>query len=626
MGNSAIHKAAANNDIKTIEKLWNKKANDKKRLKLVNKKAPDGNTPLHYAVYYVKGDLLEAVQFLVEHGAKIDATDKDGDTPLHYACKYGKKQVAQYLLDKGSKAYTMVVSPQLVARAHGHFELSDMINEFASENSFESMQRKKKVLDRKMTMRHENIMNLFAKLDLDKNNLLSKNELMHFMTRFKERARQSIALDKLNEAIETFDVNKDGHIDRSEWIGFMNAFLQGFDEDYIHVICHALVKEPVFLDESSTSAIQLSWTGADVDVGVAFFDEQRLESEGSPLCYPKRPVVMREAVRHYGTEQKRIDFQLSQIPSHVHIMMIEVHSINRSKEWSSTLSIHPLDSEQKPLQHPLYTVSISPDDHSMGQPLFFLCRCTLTTTTGRDDSTCDSGASTTAPVTPNITATTTTSNNMWKIVNILPIYGPPYKKEAKSNLNSFEIFDNFLQKRRNVEMNIRGAVGRVRVISAKQLTPPNQGIMTSRYKITFMDKLIEMGKSVHMTVSPEWNGDYNTISYSKDCGGIYTFLFEVVDHDKMKEDNFMGQATLTVDLNKQDRVEFRNHELVLQPRKRTDVVTGSIFVDIDLRLKDMMARGSRHTCEHLDLENGSLNLSALKTSSSKQDGDEMSTQ
>lgn len=58
-----------------------------------------GSTPLHAAC---SGGNAEIVQFLIDHGANIHATDADGRTPLHICALCGHVGAAEVLIRAGA--------------------------------------------------------------------------------------------------------------------------------------------------------------------------------------------------------------------------------------------------------------------------------------------------------------------------------------------------------------------------------------------------------------------------------------------------------------------------------------------------------------------------------------------
>ncbi|XP_029969829.1 myotrophin [Salarias fasciatus] len=59
-----------------------------------------GRKPLHYAADFGQ---LEVLQFLIQMGADINATDSLGLTPLITACYEGHRDSVKLLLEKGAK-------------------------------------------------------------------------------------------------------------------------------------------------------------------------------------------------------------------------------------------------------------------------------------------------------------------------------------------------------------------------------------------------------------------------------------------------------------------------------------------------------------------------------------------
>ncbi len=66
----------------------------------INKKGPDGLTPLHVAVKYRKDKLVNAL--LQRDDVEISAQDATGSTPLHYAVKQDYEKAVKKLLTKGA--------------------------------------------------------------------------------------------------------------------------------------------------------------------------------------------------------------------------------------------------------------------------------------------------------------------------------------------------------------------------------------------------------------------------------------------------------------------------------------------------------------------------------------------
>jgi uncharacterized protein len=50
----------------------------------------------------LSGDSLETVQFLLNRGANVNASDKDGETPLFYAVRACNAMLKKVLIEKGA--------------------------------------------------------------------------------------------------------------------------------------------------------------------------------------------------------------------------------------------------------------------------------------------------------------------------------------------------------------------------------------------------------------------------------------------------------------------------------------------------------------------------------------------
>ncbi len=69
----------------------------------VNEAQPDGTRPIHWAVYRVDYELLDA---LIARKAKVDVTNEFGSTPLAEAAKLGDARMVKTLLQAGAKPDT----------------------------------------------------------------------------------------------------------------------------------------------------------------------------------------------------------------------------------------------------------------------------------------------------------------------------------------------------------------------------------------------------------------------------------------------------------------------------------------------------------------------------------------
>ena len=65
----------------------------------VNEAQPDGTRPIHWAVYKVDYELIDA---LIAKKAKVDVTNEFGSTPLAEAVKLADARMVKMLLDAGA--------------------------------------------------------------------------------------------------------------------------------------------------------------------------------------------------------------------------------------------------------------------------------------------------------------------------------------------------------------------------------------------------------------------------------------------------------------------------------------------------------------------------------------------
>ena len=91
-GNTALHRAARENDYEVVTKLIALGVG-------VNEKNKSGWTPLHTAAW---NNAREVVALLIKSGADVDAKDKDGETPLHAAAWKNARDVAALFIEAGA--------------------------------------------------------------------------------------------------------------------------------------------------------------------------------------------------------------------------------------------------------------------------------------------------------------------------------------------------------------------------------------------------------------------------------------------------------------------------------------------------------------------------------------------
>ncbi len=93
LASAEIHEAAHSGNLERVKTLLEGQP------ELLEARADNGGTPLHYAAY---GMQIEVMDFLLKKGADINAKDNEGDTPLVWVVANGKKDSAVYLLEKGA--------------------------------------------------------------------------------------------------------------------------------------------------------------------------------------------------------------------------------------------------------------------------------------------------------------------------------------------------------------------------------------------------------------------------------------------------------------------------------------------------------------------------------------------
>jgi len=93
LASAEIHEAAHSGNLERVKALLESQP------ELLEARADNGGTPLHYAAYGIQ---IEMMDFLLKKGADINAKDNERDTPLVWVVANGKKDSAVYLLEKGA--------------------------------------------------------------------------------------------------------------------------------------------------------------------------------------------------------------------------------------------------------------------------------------------------------------------------------------------------------------------------------------------------------------------------------------------------------------------------------------------------------------------------------------------
>jgi hypothetical protein len=154
--NTPLHQAGRTSNVKLVEALkiaYNEKNKDgwialhdaahhgefenvkvfvQHDLNCVNELDNYKRTALHEAAYaeYAKNkaeDYFKIINYLLDHGSKIDAQDKDGFTALHSATRCGHLRIVQILIERGANINivdnNLGATPFYIAIVYGHFEI-----------------------------------------------------------------------------------------------------------------------------------------------------------------------------------------------------------------------------------------------------------------------------------------------------------------------------------------------------------------------------------------------------------------------------------------------------------------------------------------------------------------------
>jgi len=93
----------------------------------INEKDSDGWTPLAYAARFGR---KEIAQFLIQKKAAVNIADNNGYTPLHQAAAYDQRQLIELLLNNGADVNARTsggVTPRRLAVSNGHKRAVDLL-------------------------------------------------------------------------------------------------------------------------------------------------------------------------------------------------------------------------------------------------------------------------------------------------------------------------------------------------------------------------------------------------------------------------------------------------------------------------------------------------------------------
>lgn len=127
-GKTPLHWAVGKGQLETIKVLL-----DEYHVKVDVTNGNEG-TPLHVAASQAQP---KAARMLLDRGAMVNARAKDGATPLHFACFKGRKQghieVARLLLQNGADVNAKMdngATPLSVATSRGNTEILNLIKSY----------------------------------------------------------------------------------------------------------------------------------------------------------------------------------------------------------------------------------------------------------------------------------------------------------------------------------------------------------------------------------------------------------------------------------------------------------------------------------------------------------------
>jgi ankyrin repeat protein len=97
-------------------------------------------TPLHEALTNLSNNVedyfVDAVRFLLDHGADVEAEDNGHSTPLHVISKYGNVEATRLLLERGAHVDALDKdhsTPLHVASSHGNVEAARLLLEHGAD-------------------------------------------------------------------------------------------------------------------------------------------------------------------------------------------------------------------------------------------------------------------------------------------------------------------------------------------------------------------------------------------------------------------------------------------------------------------------------------------------------------